>query len=80
MDMESGVAGPSTFTLTESLVTFEVIRMGGVGLGWRSRRPETVEGLCTCDTTLGTRGVDGAVRDTPVAVGFDGRRVTLPLR
>lgn len=34
--MESGVAEAFVFgtvTLTESLVTFEVIRMGGVGLG-----------------------------------------------
>lgn len=73
--MELGVEGSlvfDTFTLTDSLVNFEVTRVDGTGLGWRSRRLESVEGLCTCDTTLGTWGDDGAVRDTPVAVGFGG--------
>lgn len=68
------------FTLTEILVTFEVMRMLGVGLGWRSRRLEKVGGLCTCGFTPGAGGDDGAIRDTPVTVGLGGWRVALALR
>ena len=65
------------FTFTE---TFEVTRMDGVGLGWKSRRLARVGELCMCGFTPGTRGDEGAVRDTPVAVGLGGWRVTLALR
>lgn len=78
-NMELGVAGSLVFdalALTESLLSFEVTRMDGVGLGWRFRRLESTEELCTC----GNRGDDGEVRDTPVTVGFGGWRVTLALR
>lgn len=81
--MGLGAAGSFVFvdfTLTTSLVTFEVTRIDGVGLDWRSRGLKNVEGFRTCDATPGKRGDDGAVRDAPATVCFGGCSVMLALR